>query len=452
MSDSSSRTLVLFFDGTSNDYDVLNTNIVKLHSLLHKDPAKQLCYYQAGIGTYFQVGEVSSMFTWLARIVDDAIAWYLNTHVLGGYTFLMENYHEGDKICIFGFSRGAYTARAVAGMLYKVGLLEKGNLEQLSFAYKLYKRTDTSGIQLAAGFKRTFGKIVQIEFMGVWDTISSVGIVMGRTLPFTNSNYSIKVFRHALSLDEHRARFQPNLFHRPSPNPSRDPAHASPVLLVDPVKADLVSKNSILQKNLCQPSDNAKDSEDLSNGESVSDNQRNDTNQNGNGETKTDVLEVWFPGCHTDIGGNEVPDTTKHSLGRISLRWMICQIINSECGIIFDEGALDPYGIDLESSPVTLVKDDLQDHESDASQPLHDQLKLNMFWWILEVIPSPYNYQDGEGWWHDKLSIHLGKSRVIPDHGNGDGPKFHVSVKERMKSLNYKPRAIWKTGSEVYVE
>jgi hypothetical protein len=152
---------------------------------------------------------------------------------------------------------------------------------------------------------------------------------------------------------------------------------------------------------------------------------------------------------------------------------MICQIINSGCGIIFDKEALDSYGIDLKSSPVTLVKDDQQDRESDASQPLHDQLKLNMFWWILEVIPSPYNYQDGEGWWHDKLryelrnthrmssnlrcllcfvSIHLGKSRVIPDYGNGDGPKFHVSVKERMKALNYKPRAIWKNGSEVYVE
>jgi hypothetical protein len=87
------------------------------------------------------------------------------------------------------------------------------------------------------------------------------------------------------------------LFHRPSPNPSRDPEHASPVLLIDPMKAGLVNKKKpFSQKNLRQ-SDDAK--EDLSNGEGVSDNERNDTNQNGNGETKTDVLEVWFPGCHT---------------------------------------------------------------------------------------------------------------------------------------------------------
>ena len=86
---------------------------------------------------------------------------------------------------------------------------------------------------------------------------------------------------------------------------------------------------------------------------------------------------------------------------------MICQIINSECGIIFDKEALASYDIDLKSSPIELVEDDLQDHESDASQPFHDQLKLNLFWWILEIIPSPYNYQDREGWWHGKFRYEL---------------------------------------------
>lgn len=118
----------------------------------------------------------------------------------------MQNYRQGDKICLFGkwsfsgvasslssyrthhtsgFSRGAYTARALAGFLFKVrrwnrdvevevengvqiGLLPRDNEEQIPFAYRLYKRTDTLGCQLAAGYKQTFCTPVVIDFVGVW--------------------------------------------------------------------------------------------------------------------------------------------------------------------------------------------------------------------------------------------------------------------------------------------
>lgn len=116
----------------------------------------------------------------------------------------MQNYNVGDKVCLFGssgphggphgerltslpgFSRGAYTARALAGMLYKVwnirilhqtpytnliyqvGLLSKDNLEQIPFAYKLYKSTSSSDKTLAQGFKETFCRPVPIDFVGVW--------------------------------------------------------------------------------------------------------------------------------------------------------------------------------------------------------------------------------------------------------------------------------------------
>lgn len=81
---------------------------------------------------------------------------------------MMDNYRNGDKISIFGFSRGAYTARALAGMLTKVGLLPKDNFEQVSFAWKMYKRTDKAGIILSEGFKKTFSRSVEIDFLGVW--------------------------------------------------------------------------------------------------------------------------------------------------------------------------------------------------------------------------------------------------------------------------------------------
>lgn len=103
---------------------------------------------------------------------------------------------------ITGFSRGAYTARALAGFVYKIGLISPGEKELVSFAYKLYARTDKEGQALAAGFKSTFGRDVNIDFVGVWDTVASVGVIASRNLPFTATNESIKIFRHALSLDD----------------------------------------------------------------------------------------------------------------------------------------------------------------------------------------------------------------------------------------------------------
>ncbi|KAJ3523483.1 hypothetical protein NMY22_g11420 [Coprinellus aureogranulatus] len=225
------RTLVLCFDGTSNEYDEDNTNVVKLFALLKKnDFDQQLCYYQPGVGTWFEPGVVSPVFHWGAKWLDLALAWYLDHHVMEGYRFLVDNYRQGDKVCIFGFSRGAYTARALAGFLYKAGLLPRGNQAQVPFAYKLYKREDKEGVELCKGFKQTYSQDVKVEFMGVWDTVASVGIITKRTLPFTNSNKSIKTFRHALALDERRVKFQPNYYHRPAPNEQAaalDPEHGS---------------------------------------------------------------------------------------------------------------------------------------------------------------------------------------------------------------------------------
>lgn len=162
-----------------------NTNVVKFFAMLKKNcDAEQLCYYQTGVGTYESPGILPGSLTMLiAKLVDMAIAWYahflphfchilglldrryLDAHVMGGYRFLMDNYRDGDKISIFGFSRGAYTARALAGMLTTVGLLPKDNVQQIPFAWKMYADT---GFVLAEGFKKAFCRTVRIEFLGVW--------------------------------------------------------------------------------------------------------------------------------------------------------------------------------------------------------------------------------------------------------------------------------------------
>lgn len=99
-------------------------------------------------------------------------------------------------------------------------------------------------------------------------------------------------------------------------------------------------------------------------------------------------------------------DTTKHCLSQITLRWMVRQIVVSKCGIVFDDIALARHGIDVTSDPMTSVKaypKELEDDKIDAVQPIHDALKTNLLWWPLEVIPTPYTYQDGKGVWHRGL-------------------------------------------------
>ncbi|TFY67871.1 hypothetical protein EVJ58_g1350 [Rhodofomes roseus] len=338
------RTLVMCFDGTADQYNGKNTNVVKLYSLLKKEHPEQLCYYQPGIGTYLNPGVVSPVFSWGARVLDQGVAWYLDAHVRDGYRFLMQNYRPGDKIC---FSRGAYTARALAGMLHKIGLLPRDNPEQIPFAYKLYKRTDASSIAIAAGYKKTFCRDVQIEFVGVWDSVASVGSLVSKTLPFVANNTTIKTFRHALALDEHRAKFRPNLYHRPSPPGQRKHKSALKQNVVSPGRKgafppESPSKLAALSEKMRQ-SLGKRSSKHHSQGLEWANLPSAAAAEFGWEEKLapgTDVLEVWFAGCHCDIGGSAVPDTEKLTLADITLRWMVKQIVRTQCGIVFDRDAL----------------------------------------------------------------------------------------------------------------
>ncbi|KAG8739291.1 hypothetical protein FRC11_000776, partial [Ceratobasidium sp. 423] len=209
---------------TGDSFDQDNSNIVQFFQLLKKDDRnKQMVYYQAGIGTSSK-HFITPVGIALAKAADMAIAHGLADHVTDGYEFLMQNYIEGDKICLFGFSRGAYTARALAGMLHKVGLLPPFNYQQVPFAYHMYQRNDKEGWEMSNGFKQAFSIDVEIHFMGLFDTVNSVGLIP-RELPFAKSNYVVRNFRHAVALDERRAKFKANLWGRTS---DEDAALAAP--------------------------------------------------------------------------------------------------------------------------------------------------------------------------------------------------------------------------------
>ena len=206
------RNIVLCLDGTSNQFAANNTNVVKLYAMLDRThPDQQLSYYQPGIGTSTPPGFLGRFQQWIARVVDLATAWFLSQHVCDAYRYLMRYYQEGDQIYIFGFSRGAYTARAVAAMVHKVGLLTQGNDELIPFAWDMF--AGQSDEKISKGFKTTFSRDVPIHFLGLWDTVSSVGLVWDpKILPYTQNNPSVQTVRHAVALDERRVNFVQNLW------------------------------------------------------------------------------------------------------------------------------------------------------------------------------------------------------------------------------------------------
>jgi uncharacterized protein (DUF2235 family) len=210
------RNIVLCFDGTNNQYAATNTNVVKMYAMVDRTGTDQIAYYQPGIGTFAPPGVWGKAKRWIITRLDLAVAWLLEDHVTDGYRYLMRYYQEGDQIFIFGFSRGAYTARAVAAMIYKMGLLTQGNEELLPFAWNMFKQEMNEKIY--DGFRHTFSRNVRVHFLGLWDTVSSIGWMWNpQSLQFTANNPFVDVVRHAVALDERRAYFPQNLWgHEPN--------------------------------------------------------------------------------------------------------------------------------------------------------------------------------------------------------------------------------------------
>ncbi|KAL0570753.1 hypothetical protein V5O48_011207 [Marasmius crinis-equi] len=411
------RTLILCFDGTGDQFDDDNSNVVNFFSMLKKDdPRLQLVYYQTGIGTYTTPQIARPLKAKFQKILDMMIGVSLDAHVMGGYEFLMQNYEAGDKICIFGFSRGAYTARALAGMIHKVGLLPRCNHQQVPFAYKMYSREDETGWKQSGAFKQAFSIDVDIELVGVWDTVGSVGVIPKR-LPFTTSNTHVKYFRHAIALDEHRARFMPNLWqHQP-----KDQCYLG-------LPPGAMPKSRTRPKPVSQKAGS----------KSITELERK---YSGDGDLTTNVEEVWFAGCHCDVGGGAVSNSTRNNLARIPLRWMIRQCFLLNTGILFHGGILKrpatASSAVTENSRLAFWTDDFVNEEQedlrDVLSPINDMLEKKPAWWILELVPQRLRYQKDEdySWVQRIIWGNMGRPRHIP---HKHGVKVHRTVKMRMEA------------------
>ena len=227
------RNIVICCDGTDNEFGIRNTNVVRLIQVLADapEPPRQphIVFYDPGVGTMPEPGIITRVGKKVDQAIALAIATDLREKVARAYRFLMNTWEPGDAVFMFGFSRGAYTVRVLAGLLHLVGLLPAHSDNLVAYAVRLFASLRGHGQdehedywKLCDAFRTTFARATAVQapdrrppiaFMGVWDTVSSVGWAWNpAAYPYTRGNPSIAIIRHAISLDERRAFFRPNRF------------------------------------------------------------------------------------------------------------------------------------------------------------------------------------------------------------------------------------------------
>ena len=137
------KNLVLCCDGTANEFAKDRTNVVKLFSVLVQDPAVQSVYYHPGLGTMEATGAVTRIGRRVTRLLGQAIGYGLEADIRDAYVFLMRHFEPHDRVFLFGFSRGAYTVRAVASLLKMYGLIPRGNEPLVPYAIRMMGAINT---------------------------------------------------------------------------------------------------------------------------------------------------------------------------------------------------------------------------------------------------------------------------------------------------------------------
>ena len=226
------KNIVLCFDGTWNGPGA-NTNVINMYqSILAEDKSQgrvrvpvsapqkpTIKWYDEGVGT--NRGN---------KIRGGLTGNGLARNILEGYKFLVDNYQGGDQIYLFGFSRGAYTARSLAGLIRNIGVLHKTNAPEVEIednpvlmnGFWIYQRRDADADTEEAIFFRQKYSIdnVEIQFVGVWDTVGALGIP-SNSLDRVDRRYEchdtglsrrVKNAYHALAIDESRPEFIPTLW------------------------------------------------------------------------------------------------------------------------------------------------------------------------------------------------------------------------------------------------
>lgn len=275
-----SKSIIICCDGTWNSADQdrkgepTPTNVVRLAYRVAKRSSNgepQVLYYDQGVGTG----------NWLDRFTGGAFGRGLDGNVFECYRFLIANYEANDRLYFFGFSRGAFTARSLAGLIRNSGILKRDSVRQYLNALNLYRDPDINPSSAQAADFRVKHSVIQnvpIHLIGVFDTVGSLGIPVRGLRWMTRKRYQfhdtklsrlVKHAFHALAIDERRAPFEPTLFWK------------------DP----------------------------------------------GNKDQK--VEQVWFPGVHSDVGGGY----KERDISDLTLDWMLKAV--KDAGLALEPNAFD---------------------------------------------------------------------------------------------------------------
>ncbi|KAI0085279.1 hypothetical protein BDY19DRAFT_967219 [Irpex rosettiformis] len=221
MSTTNNKMLLVFCDGTGQDGTLASetsgndggvqdaTNVLRLSRGVlpwSKDGRRQIVFYQSGVGSEADFDGNALPEDLMIAALGTAVA----SKIRDCYAFIAQNFDEGDEICIFGFSRGAYTARKLAGLIDKIGLLQR---EKLGFFFEIWKSlVDGETPDIPDGTRQT-----RIRCVGVWDTVGSVfNTIDALSIKDTDLPASIDCALHAMALQENRQRFLPTLWTVPS--------------------------------------------------------------------------------------------------------------------------------------------------------------------------------------------------------------------------------------------
>ncbi|MGI9490186.1 MAG: DUF2235 domain-containing protein [Geminicoccaceae bacterium] len=337
------KTIVILCDGTSNEISEDRTNILRLYGALTKSE-DQVVYYDPGVGTFGAANAWSYYYRKAIEIWGLATGWGLDQNVKEAYRFLVENFDDGtradgedvepDRLFFFGFSRGAYTARVLAGFIHAIGLIRPVNLNLLDYAYSAYKgvskrsRSDDDDRDVdALSEVRLYERILAprrpaIRCLGLFDTVGSV-IEWGRFGPrfrthaYTETNQSVEAVRHAVAIDERRTMFRPQLW------PDKDDYWGGPC------------KPKIVKKQ--------------------------------------DVEEVWFSGVHSDVGGG-LPEKVS-GLAKIPLDWLITE--TKKLGLAYQTPVINKIVLG-KSKAESYVKPDPLAEKNES---------MNWAWKVIEFLP-----------------------------------------------------------------
>jgi len=353
------KNIAIFSDGTGQATGRNDSNVLRLCKLLDlSSSSAQVAIYDPGIGTHIRKNrlEAALQASERMRIADsnsqsDVLHWLRIPFELGFgagatanikqlYRALIESYEPNDKIYLFGFSRGAFTVRALAGFIYRCGLLENDAVDRIDEAFGWCGQhytalKGTARLEYRArvdAFRRQCSRPCDIRFLGVWDTVKSVGYLHPMNFPHTRHNPIIGDVRHALALDERRSFY----------------AHTT----WGGITARGGGRKADTRRAVCAPA-----SFDL------------DATDDPEGEPQR-VKEVWFPGNHADVGGGYPASAAANN----SLRWMIAEA--RDCELIFDNERYEAIFPKDQDEPVTERHDEMT-----------ATVGRKVFWWLADRSP-----------------------------------------------------------------